>query len=95
MARQNLSSLNANLSPVTRDGRGIVSVFQIPHSLTIGMRANVPGYLQLCSQAYTDNNWTRSCMYFLSPNVRELASECLLAAALLICTAAGSELRRT
>jgi hypothetical protein len=35
MARQNLSSLNANLSPVTRDGRAIVSVFQIPHSLTI------------------------------------------------------------
>jgi hypothetical protein len=35
MAQQNLSSLNANLSPVNRDGFPIVSVFQIRHSLTI------------------------------------------------------------
>ena len=47
MARQNLSSLNANLSPVIRDGRAIISVFRIPHSLTIWYSGQCPGLLAI------------------------------------------------
>jgi hypothetical protein len=75
-------ALASALSLERNDVRGLGFVFSNDIPLSDWYSGPYPKILEICSQTCPDNYWTRSCMRFMSPNVRGLASECLLAAEL-------------